>query len=83
MQDKINQYNATRRHGPWIEYWFNGQLSYKGTYINGKRHGHWDFYFSNGILSSSGRYDMNKLLGLWKCFSEDGTTKERYFYANQ
>jgi len=29
------------RHGEWIEYWNNGQLFYKGTYINGNKIGMW------------------------------------------
>lgn len=42
-------------HGYWENYHPNGQLHYKGNYLNGKRHGYWEteFYevnYHNGIF---------------------------------
>ena len=39
-------------HGSWELYWPNGQLWYKGNYINGKKHGYWENYWSDGQLES-------------------------------
>jgi antitoxin component YwqK of YwqJK toxin-antitoxin module len=46
-----NQYNASgNRHGYWDRYYLNGQLIYKGNYINGKQHGYWEWYSCEGEL---------------------------------
>jgi len=34
--------------GPWIEYYFNGQLEKKGNYKNGKKVGAWVEYYWDG-----------------------------------
>ena len=40
-----------QRHGPWETYYLNGNLRYKGNFINGKRHGLCENYgWSNGEL---------------------------------
>jgi len=41
-----------QRHGPWESHSYNGQLWYKGNYINGQEDGLWEYYFSNGQLES-------------------------------
>ncbi len=54
----MNSKNITPRndkgeaHGYWEEYFSNGQLSYKGNYVNGNRHGYWERYWDNGQLDS-------------------------------
>jgi antitoxin component YwqK of YwqJK toxin-antitoxin module len=52
MKNKnITPYNELGQpHGYWEHYWSNGQLFYKGNYVNGKRHGYWEIYHSNGQL---------------------------------
>ena len=33
--------NKKQKHGLWINYYFNGDLLYKGHWVNGIRHGYW------------------------------------------
>jgi antitoxin component YwqK of YwqJK toxin-antitoxin module len=47
-------------HGYWESYFSDGQLNYKGNYVNGKPHGYWDSYWDNGELDYKGFYDMGK-----------------------
>ena len=57
----INLYNERgEEHGYWEWYYPNGQLDYKGDYVNGNRHGYWEVYHSNGDLEFNGYYDMGK-----------------------
>jgi len=45
----MNEYNDNReKHGPWEEYYSNGNLCYKGNYIDGKRHGLYERYSNSG-----------------------------------
>lgn len=47
----MNKYNEQRNpHGPWKRYCSNGNLWYKGNYINGKQHGPCEWYWCNGQL---------------------------------
>ena len=39
------------RNGYWEEYWDNGKILSKGSYLNGLRHGYWKFYDYYGKVS--------------------------------
>jgi antitoxin component YwqK of YwqJK toxin-antitoxin module len=58
MKNKnISSYNDQgEAHGYWEEYYSNGQLWYKGNYVNGNEHGYWESYYSNGQLYYKGNY---------------------------
>ena len=44
----MNQYNENNeKTGYWEEYHSNGELYYKGNFINGKRSGYWEQYYYN------------------------------------
>ena len=43
-------------HGYWEEYYNNGQLMYKGNYVDDNRHGYWEWYSYNGQLKSKQYY---------------------------
>jgi len=54
---QINQYTHDgKKTGIWEEYWSNGNLYSKGSYINDKKDGIWEEYWSNGQLMSKGLY---------------------------
>ena len=44
-------YKNGKREGPWVEYYYHGQLKSKGTYKDGKEHGPWISYNRNGTVS--------------------------------
>jgi antitoxin component YwqK of YwqJK toxin-antitoxin module len=44
------------RHGYWEDYYSNGQLAYKGNYVNSNRHGYWEVYYNNGQLVNKTYY---------------------------
>jgi antitoxin component YwqK of YwqJK toxin-antitoxin module len=52
-------------HGYWESYHPNGQLRYKGTYLNGQKHGLWGGYRHNGNLAYKGTYHYGKKIGYW------------------
>ena len=64
---KINQYDIDgRKQGIWYEYHDNGELFFKGNYINGEKEGHWEFYYDNGKLDCKGSYVNNLRDGIWE-----------------
>ncbi len=57
--------NKGERHGYWEKYYPNGNLDYKGYYINDKRYGVWEGYFKNGNLMYKGSYSNGECIGFW------------------
>jgi antitoxin component YwqK of YwqJK toxin-antitoxin module len=70
MKNKnITPYNENgEEHGYWEYYWSNGNLWYKGNYVDGKKHGYWEYYLVNGNLSSKGNYVDGKKHGYWEYY---------------
>ena len=62
-----------KMEGPWVSYYYNGQLSYKGTWKNGKREGPWVRYYDDGQLYQKGNYKNGKKEGPWVGYSTDGS----------
>ena len=51
MKKKLNQTDVQgRRQGHWKEYWHNGNLNWKGSYLDGKQIGVWKHYNREGNL---------------------------------
>ncbi|RKI70050.1 hypothetical protein D7X55_10460 [Corallococcus sp. AB049A] len=47
---KVNQKGNERvLHGPYADFWPNGQKQSDGQYLNGFRSGHWTFWDANGV----------------------------------
>jgi antitoxin component YwqK of YwqJK toxin-antitoxin module len=76
-KDKMPTNNQDQPHGYWESYWSNGQLRYKGNYINGKEDGYWEVYHSNGQLRYKGNYINGIKDGLW---IENWDDKQIEFY---
>ena len=63
----ITPYNDNgKRHGYWEYYHYNGNLVFKGNFVNGNKHGYWEEYHSNGNLYSKGNYVDGKEHGYWE-----------------
>jgi len=71
----INLFNAKgKRHGYWEVYYDNGNLWYKGNYVDGKEHGYWELYHSNGNLCFKGNYVY------WEEYHSNGNLRVKGFY---
>ena len=75
-KDKTPKNEKGEEHGYWEVYYFNGQLGYKGNYINGKEDGYWELYQRDGSLMFKGNYVNGKKIGFWI------ESDKKYFYAN-
>jgi antitoxin component YwqK of YwqJK toxin-antitoxin module len=83
MPKDITPYNHKgERHGLWIDYFDNGQLSCKGQYLNGQQHGLWESYWDNGKLDYKGTYLNGKEHGPWEAYYFDGNLMFKGTYLN-
>ena len=77
--------NNELKDGPWINYYFNGQLAEKGNYKDGKREGPCSSYFCvNGQLMQKGSFKEGKREGPWISYHEDGSVNSEFtcFYKD-
>jgi antitoxin component YwqK of YwqJK toxin-antitoxin module len=70
MQDKRPYNKKGEWHGYWETYHNNGQLDYKGLFINGYKFGLHELYYSNGELIYKGNYVDNNFYGYYKHVTE-------------
>jgi antitoxin component YwqK of YwqJK toxin-antitoxin module len=75
---QINQYDLDGiKQGYWEDYYLNGVLSYKGSFINGKKDGVWEEYWRNGKLYSKGNYVNGIWEGNWEWYYDNGKIWKR------
>jgi antitoxin component YwqK of YwqJK toxin-antitoxin module len=80
-ENLINLYNDKgQSHGYWEYYYDNGQLEYKGNYVNGDKHGYWEDYHYNGQLYSKVNYVNGKRHGYWESYYDNGQLKRKGYY---
>jgi antitoxin component YwqK of YwqJK toxin-antitoxin module len=80
---RINQYdNEGNKTGYWEEYWDNGALDRKGSYINGLMDGMWEIYYIDGELYSRGPYKDGERNGEWFYYNYDGKLEYKTLYKN-
>ena len=70
---QLGEIRNGKNEGPWVGYYENGRLTYKGAYKNGKREGPWVGYYENGQLMYKGAYKNGRLDGPRVWYREDGT----------
>ena len=79
-KNQTNQYGNP--NGYWETYYGNGELSYKGNYVNGIRHGYWEDYYSNGQLCYKGNYVNGNRHGYWEYYHDNGQLCYKGNYEN-
>ena len=81
MKTKLNQTDAQGlRQGLWERYWPNGNLWWKGSYLNGKQTGLWEWHWSNGNLWYKGSFLNGKEIGTWEWYDENETLQEVIYH---
>ncbi len=62
------------KEGVWKQYFTDGKLKLKATYVNDKLEGLMLVYYQNGVVEVSGLYVNNFKDGIWMYFSDRGET---------
>ena len=60
------------KHGPWEEYWFTGDIKWRGEYTNGAPHGLCIHYYDSGELDTRCNYKSGIMVVLFECYHKDG-----------
>jgi antitoxin component YwqK of YwqJK toxin-antitoxin module len=78
MQDKKPMNDNEELHGNYETYHLNGQLRYKGLYLNGYRLGFHESYWSDGTLNFKGNFINNEYYGYLESHWHDKIIKDYY-----
>ena len=69
-------------NGPFILYYFNGNVKVKGYMVAGNWKNERTFYYSNGKVKNRGRYLNGELHGVWDYYDVNGNLDKKIRYKN-
>ena len=73
METKVNQRDVQgSKQGFWEEYYSNGNLWSKGSYLDDKETGAWEWYYYNGNFCRKGSYLDGIEIGTWETYDREG-----------
>lgn len=78
-------YQYGKRHGPYIEYDFNGNKVQVGEFLGDDKNGEWIDYYESGKIKSKSNFITGNLNGEYVEYYENGQIKttETYEYGTQ
>jgi TonB family protein len=80
MKGYFTDKECSTRHGYFMYYHSNGQLSSKGLYRNNRHQGLWLKYHTNGSLSDSSNYENGKWVGTQLSWYANGVVSDSIIY---
>lgn len=72
-----------RWQGDVRDYYINGRIQMKGSYLDGMHHGVFRYYSRQGKYESMGRYDKETPVGKWQNFYPNGRLESEVFYGDR
>ena len=75
------KYQENRKTGLWIEYFCNGNMKNKLTFINGRPDGYAIMYHENGKISEEGNWKANRWVGNYKLYHENGQVQHEFAFS--
>ena len=60
------------RPEPAIVYYANGNVRFRGAYLDDQMHGPWEFFRTDGSVLRSGTFERGKQVGVWRTFDRVG-----------
>lgn len=63
-----------------IAHYANGQVKFRGRYLEDEMHGEWEFFRTDGSKMRAGAFDRGKQIGVWRTYDRAGkVVKETKF----
>jgi antitoxin component YwqK of YwqJK toxin-antitoxin module len=74
------RYTDNRKTGVWVEYFCNGNMKNKLTFVNGRPDGYAIMYHENGKISEEGNWKSNRWVGNYKLYYENGQVQHEFVF---
>lgn len=75
------KYGDNRKTGSWIEYFCNGNMKNKLTFVNGRPDGYAIMYHDNGKISEEGNWKISKWVGNYKLYYDNGQIQHEFVFS--
>jgi antitoxin component YwqK of YwqJK toxin-antitoxin module len=87
VQFRYDQYRAADgqrwiRHGPFREFYANGQVATEGEFEDGLQQGLWRDYHENGQVAAEGYFVDGAEDGVWNFWNAKGKAEETIVYRD-
>ncbi len=81
-EQKIEEgkYADNRKTGMWVEFYCNGNMKNKLTFVNGRPDGYAIMYHENGKISEEGNWKVNRWVGNYKLYYENGQVQHEFAF---
>jgi antitoxin component YwqK of YwqJK toxin-antitoxin module len=82
VDQKIEEgkYQDNRKAGIWIEYFCNGNMKNKLTFVNGRPDGYAIMYHENGKISEEGNWKNQRWVGNYKLYYDNGQVQHEFVF---
>jgi antitoxin component YwqK of YwqJK toxin-antitoxin module len=81
--DKEDLFIENPPKGEYVEYYDNGEIKLKTSFVNQLIHGDWNSYYGNGNVKSEGLVSNGKGGTIWKTYSKSGVLIWDSFYNGE
>ncbi|HEY5823790.1 MAG TPA: hypothetical protein VIT44_05475, partial [Cyclobacteriaceae bacterium] len=78
QRDSLNRWQ-----GPVRDYYFDGSVQMKGTYLDDLHHGAFRYYSRHHTYEAAGRLDHDRRVGKWQQFHPNGKLEREIFYGDR
>lgn len=75
-------YQDNRKVGIWFEYFCNGNVKAKLTFVNGRPDGYAQMFHENGKISEEGNWKNNRWVGNYKLYYDNGQVQHEFVFNN-
>lgn len=73
-------YQDNRKTGIWFEYYCNGKVKSRVTFVNGRPHGSVKLFHDNGKISEEGTWINNRWVGNYKLYYDNGQVQHEFVF---
>lgn len=82
LEQKIEEgkYQDNRKAGIWVEYFCNGNMKNKLTFVNGRPDGYAIMYHENGKISEEGNWKNQRWVGNYKLYYDNGQVQHEFVF---
>ena len=79
LESLIN-FKNNQKHGEYISFWENGEMSSRGFFNDGKMDSLWNFWDSNGNIEGISNWSKDLKHGKWTAFYNSGQIKQESIF---
>lgn len=74
------KYQDNRKTGTWLDYFCNGNVRSKLTFVNGRPDGYAQMFHENGKISEEGNWKNNRWVGNYKLYYDNGQIQHEFVF---